>query len=339
MDRHRRRRLSADGSTPGFSINPLPPFRLDLTAWTLRRRASNTIDRWDGECYRRVLILENSPFEVAVRQSGSAREPRLHVMLTGSHIFPGAKNLALRSLERLLGLRIDLTEFYRRSATDTKLGPLVERFRGAKPPRLPTLFEALVNAIACQQMSLSVGIILLSRLAEKFGMTIETADGKACAFPRPEDVMNLEPDDFRELGFSLQKGRAIIALAHACTSGEYDLETLESLDNTSIVDRLRALRGIGRWSAEYVLLRGFGRLNVYPGDDVGARNNLKRWLCLRKPLDYEGVRRITHRWQPYAGLVYFHMLLDRLAAAGNPAPGNARNAIAPRDVESGGDER
>ena len=320
MDRTRHRRFADAGSTLAFSLNPVPPFRLDLTAWTLRRRASNSIDQWDGEYYRRVLVLKNAPFEVAVRQSGPADAARLHVTLTGSQIFPEAKTLALESLERLLGLRIDLTGFYRLSATDAKLGPLVKRFRGAKPPRLPTLFEALVNAIACQQMSLSLGILLLSRLAEKFGMILESADGKAHAFPRPEDVVNLEPGDFRELGFSLQKGRAIIAVAHACSSGENEGEKLESLDNSSIVDQLLNLRGIGRWSAEYVLLRGFGRLNVYPGDDVGARNNLKRWLGLRNPLDYEGVRRITNRWQPYAGLVYFHMLLERLAGSGNPAP-------------------
>jgi DNA-3-methyladenine glycosylase II len=322
VDRIRRLRVGDAGSTLAFSIKPVPPFRLDLTAWTLRRRASNLIDRWDGEYYRRVLVLKNSPVEVAVSQSGPANAARLHVTLTGSRIFPETKTLAIQSLERLLGLRIDLTEFYRRSANDTKLGPLITAFLGAKPPRLPTLFESLVNAIACQQMSLSVGIILLSRLAEKFGMTIESAGGKAHAFPRPEDVANLEPSDFRELGFSLQKGRAIIALAHAC-SGEKHLETFENLDNPSIVNQLLELRGIGRWSAEYILLRGFGRLNVYPGDDVGARNNLKRWLNLRKPLDYEGVGRITHRWQPYAGLVYFHMLLDRLAAAGNFGSENA----------------
>lgn len=93
------------------------------------------------------------------------------------------------------------------------------------------------------------------------------------------------------------------------------MEAWEALDNHAAVERLLELRGIGRWSAEYALLRGLGRLDVYPGDDVGARNNLRRWLGLCKPLDYEGVRRITNRWQPYAGLVYFHMLLDRLAAA------------------------
>jgi DNA-3-methyladenine glycosylase II len=60
-----------------------------------------------------------------------------------------------------------------------------------------------------------------------------------------------------------------------------------------------------------------GRTHIFPGDDVGARNNLQRWLHLAKPLDYEGVRRVQSRWDGYAGLVYFHLLLDRLAEAGS----------------------
>jgi DNA-3-methyladenine glycosylase II len=81
--------------------------------------------------------------------------------------------------------------------------------------------------------------------------------------------------------------------------------------------RLVELRGVGRWSAEYVLLRGLGRTHVFPGDDVGARKNLQRWLRLTEPLDYQGVQRALSPWHRYAGLVYFHLLLDRLATAGD----------------------
>ena len=76
------------------------------------------------------------------------------------------------------------------------------------------------------------------------------------------------------------------------------------------------LRGVGRWTAEYVLLRGLGRLHVFPGDDVGAQKRLARWLGRPSALDYAGVRRAVRRWQPYAGLVYFHLLLDGLSQAG-----------------------
>ena len=59
-----------------------------------------------------------------------------------------------------------------------------------------------------------------------------------------------------------------------------------------------------------------GRLNVFPGDDVGARNNLRRRLRVQEPLDYEDVGRLVGPWRPFAGLLYFHLLLDSLAEAG-----------------------
>lgn len=302
-------------TTTTFLLNPIPPFRLDLTVWVLRRRPSNVIDRWDGQTYRRVLSLNDESVEAAVIQSGPPGSPRLRVTLTARRITVNIKMAAVKSLERLLGLRINLADFYRRAATDTKLGLLVKRFRGMKPPRFPTVFETLSNAIACQQMSLSLGILLLSRMTEKFGPARNGSPRKVHAFPQPAELANLKPADFRRLGFSRAKGESLIALARTYAEGQIDLEALDSLSNEAVVERLLDLKGVGRWSAEYVLLRGLGRLNIYPGDDVGARNNLQRWLKLRKPLNYDGVRRITARWQPYAGLVYFHMLLNRLDAA------------------------
>ena len=94
---------------------------------------------------------------------------------------------------------------------------------------------------------------------------------------------------------------------------------MSNFGNETAVERPRELRGVGRWIAEHVLLRGLRRLDVYPGDDVGARNNLQRWLKLEKPLAYESVRRVLVKWQPYAGFIYFHLLLDRLTDAGHLA--------------------
>ena len=120
----------------------------------------------------------------------------------------------------------------------------------------------------------------------------------------------------RRIGFSRQKGRALIELARSITNGRFDLDALAELPDEEAVERLRGLRGVGRWTAEYVLLRGLGRTHIFPGDDVGARNNLQRWLHLAGPLDYEGVRRTLARWQLFGGLIYFHLLLDRLEEGG-----------------------
>jgi DNA-3-methyladenine glycosylase II len=300
-----------------FELEPVSPFRLDLTVWTLRRRPDNVVDRWDGTTYRRVLPLPAGPVQVAVTQPGPPERTRLRVSVAGRPVRAAVRAAVTAALDRLLAPSTDLTAFYRLAAHDRRLGSLARRFRGMKPPRFATVFEGLVNAMACQQVTLTLGVRLLNRLAAASGTPFGDGDTVTHAFPRPVDVAGLSPAVLRQLGFSRQKGRAMIELARAVAEGRLDLEGLATLPDDEAVSRLRELRGVGRWTAEYVLLRGLGRIHVFPGDDVGARNNLHRWLRLAKPLDYQGIARVLSRWGGYAGLVYFHLLLDRLAEAGH----------------------
>jgi DNA-3-methyladenine glycosylase II len=296
-----------------FSLAAVPPYRLDLTAWALRRREDNAIDSWDGRSYRRVLDLGSGPIELVAVQEAAA-VPQLAVQLTGVQLTGETEAAAQAALRRLLGLETDLSAFYSLAADDPFLGPLTRRFRGLKPPRLPTLFECLVNAIACQQLTLTVGIRLLNRLAKAYGASVR--DGVPRAFPEPALLAGLSAESLRPLGFSRAKALSIVALAGAIETGAFDTEAIESLDDEEAVAELMRLRGIGRWSAEYALLRGLGRLNVFPGDDVGARNNLAHRLQRKGPLDYAAVQDAVRPWQPFAGLVYFHLLLANLTDRG-----------------------
>lgn len=307
--------MRREGS-PTFVLRPIPPFRLDFTVWVLRRRPRNLIDRWDGSTYRRVIVLDGRPIDLAIRQRGSATSPRLIVIASPP---PGTllERRRIRMLiDRLLGLRIDLTDWYCMAARDERLRPLAEKFRGMKPPRFPTMFEAVVNAIACQQLSLEVGLELLNRLAALCG----ARSSGHYAFPKAQDLERLRTAELQAIGLSGQKTRAMLGLARAITRREFDLESLALLDDPVVRQTLLELRGVGRWTAEYVLLRGLGRLHVFPGDDVGAQKRLKRWLDHPHLLDYAGVGLAVARWQPYAGLVYFHLLLDGLSHAGALRP-------------------
>lgn len=310
------RRPESTQRTLHFSITPIAPFRLDLTAWALRRRPQNLVDRWDGITYRRVIPFDNAPVEMAVRQTGSSSAPRVIVRLTGERLWPEYRREARALVEKMFGLRVDLTPFYEMASQDSKLESLVETFRGLKPPRFPTLFETLANAFACQQLSLTVGLGLLSRLAARCSLSLTQEDETHYAFPRPQDLLKVTPEEFHKLGFSSNKVRAFQELARDIVTERIDFEPLEKMNNQAVVDFLLTLRGVGRWTAEYVLLRGLEPLNVFPGDDVGARNRLAKWQHRKEPLDYEGVARLTRRWQPYAGMVYFHMLLEGLSEAG-----------------------
>src|SRR5690348_5859278 len=107
-----------------FLLDPTPPFRLDMTVWTLRRRPDNLMDWWDGQTYRRVLALDDKAVEVATTQVGAADVPSLRVTLSGASLLPEMEEAARAFLERALGLSVDLSAFYRFAKADAKLGPL-----------------------------------------------------------------------------------------------------------------------------------------------------------------------------------------------------------------------
>ncbi len=140
------------------------PIRLDLTVWALRRRAHNPIDRWDGTTYQRTVSLDGGVIALFVTQAHTLDPPSLLVSCAGTPADGAAERLARDAAHTLLGLNVDISTLAAMAAHDPLLGPLALRMRGLRPPRFPTVFEAVVNGVACRQLSFAVGIHLLNRL-------------------------------------------------------------------------------------------------------------------------------------------------------------------------------
>jgi len=153
-------------------------------------------------------------------------------------------------LARVLGLDVDLHSFYRLVARDHRLAVMAARFRGMRPPRIPSVLEATVNAIACQQLSLTVGIHLLNRPSRRFGSATPGHDPRQAAFPAAAQLAGADPTTMRELGFSRAKARALIDLGRRVEAGTIDLEALGQMSDDGAREALLELTGIGRWSAE-----------------------------------------------------------------------------------------
>lgn len=291
-----------------FSLPVKPPFRLDLTVWSLKRRENNIIDHWDGEKYIRILVIGNVPIKIEVIQVKN----QVLVLAKTSRVVPQLKARLTVLLNTMLGLKIDLTGFYRLSGQDRILHPIVRQFKGVKPPRFPTLFETLTNAIAFQQLSLEAGFSLLNKLVNRYGLPFKDEDGTFHAFPEPARIMKCRIKELNALGFSHRKSESLIAVASQLERKKIDFQTLEPLSDDEIAGFVCSFKGLGRWSSEYALLRGFGRMTVLPGDDVGIHKSLKVLLKLHKEVEYEKVKQLEQKWYPYAGLVYFHLLLHKL---------------------------
>lgn len=172
-------------------------------------------------------IDDGGPVAPSVTQDDPPDVSRLSVLLGGRPIDEPAEMLARGALERLLGLSIDLSPFAAMAELDPLLGPLAGRMRGLKPPRIPTVFEALVNGVACQQLSLAVGIHRLNRMTDAHGRPVAQDLGGPRAFPDPEQLAGLEPEALKRHGFSLTKARTIVETAPAIVAGDLDLESLD----------------------------------------------------------------------------------------------------------------
>jgi endonuclease III len=131
------------------------------------------------------------------------------------------------------------------AAAEPLLDRLADRLRGLKPPCCPAVFEALVNAVACQQLSLGVGIHLLNRLTAAYGRPVPGAVDGLHAFPRAQELATAAPGELRRLGFSRTKANTIVDVARATTEGTLDLEALRRLDDSEALTRLTGLRGVG----------------------------------------------------------------------------------------------
>ncbi|KTC76541.1 DNA-3-methyladenine glycosylase family protein [Legionella brunensis] len=295
-----------------FLLFPLQPFRLDYTVWALRRRSKNNVDLWRENRYTRLFFIENQLIKVDVEQKNEQEI----LVSTNQTISPKIKKELVRLLEKMLGLNCNLLDFYRIAEQDPYLAPIVRQFKGLKPPRFPSIFEALVNAISCQQLSLDAGLQVQNRFIQYVGKNIHNVDETFYAFPIPKDVENCSIWELKKLGYSTNKCETLIELSSRISSDETLFHHLEDKTNNEIVAFLCQFKGIGRWSAEYILLRGLGKIDMFPGDDVGASNNLQNLLQIKTKLDYRQISQITQKWYPYAGLIYFHLLLQKLKARG-----------------------
>jgi DNA-3-methyladenine glycosylase II len=293
-----------------FTLAPRPPFRLDLTVWALRRRAHNVVDQFEDGVWRRVLLIDDLPVAIRVEQTRSKSRPEVAVTVSSSRA-RSVKQEVAATVTRMLGLDRDLAGFYRIARGDERLMALVDHLRGMKPVRYATVFEAFANAVACQLVSLSAGMHVLNRLAQALGTQGEIDAVAMRSFPTAAAVARSNTDALRALGLSRQKGEYLIGLAlMALDPNDRDFASVGTLANDDALARLLKIRGVGRWTAEYVLLRGLGRIDIFPGDDVGGRNKLFEWFGTDGEPTYARVAEMLKRWHPYAGLIYLHLVVN-----------------------------
>ncbi|BCT67662.1 hypothetical protein [Nitrosospira sp. NRS527] len=292
-----------------YEIPVVAPYRLDLTVSVLRRLSTNIVDLLTPEGqYVRALLGSPEPVIVRVMQN---RQNSLSATIEGdTNNEPNVFGL----VRKILGCDHDLMDFEHSAATIPWLAPLVQRMYGVKPPRYPTLWEACVNAIVFQQLSLASATAIMRRLIVALGQSVK-AEGipvPLYVFPAAESFLRATDDLLRKTGLSASKIATLRRVAEALTSGRIDTAKLEQCKSEDAAAILRQIKGIGPWTAAVILLRGLGRLDVFPANDTSVASNIAL-VSGTAPCDAGSVLDTLGRQR---GMLYFYLLLARLESRG-----------------------
>lgn len=210
-----------------------------------------------------------------------------------------------RIARRMLGLEQKIHDFEEQHAGHPLLGGLIARQSGLRVPLSPTPFEALTWAIIGQQISVSAAVSVRRNFIRLAGAP--HSEGIWC-YPDPERVSRLTEAELRGAGFSLSKARTVIVLSRHIVENRlifHEIEDEEMADEMR--DSLLRITGIGPWTVNYALLRGFGWLDGSLHGDVAVRRGIQALFDLSEKISGEQARFWLADFSPWRALVAAHL--------------------------------
>ncbi|MCP4568575.1 MAG: DNA-3-methyladenine glycosylase 2 [FCB group bacterium] len=288
-----------------FIIRPTGPYDINSSLAFHRRSRFELVDRFDDRLFIRTFEFENRPVLINVATDKKPQSESLTINWSS----PGKiKNLpALRSfLSRMFYLDFDIRKFYSR-LSDKEMKTVVRRFRGLRPILTPTIFESAAWAIIGQQINLQFAYKIKSNLIKHINRSFVHEGEKYYLFPQATDIVQLDFQTLKDLKFSRQKATYLLGLARLICDGQLDLQSLFLMEYQAAIDTLMEIKGIGVWTANYILMRGLGHHDAWPIGDSGINQAVRNLYGLNRKPDTEFLIELGEKWRPYRSLAALYL--------------------------------
>ena len=258
--------------------------------------------------WRKLLKLGNNKVLIEVEMStGNLRIHPLNAQLTSED-----QTTVISYVWEVFDLGRDLQPFYEHMKQDPVLEILCRTFYGLRLIGIPELFEALSWCIIGQQINLTFAYKLKQRLVRAMGEKFHFEGQDYFLFPSAGRVAETPPGDFASWQFSASKSRYLVGVAKAIHADRIRKESLLEMTDEESLAILLQLKGIGPWSAHYVMMKCLRMTDAYPVEDIGLHNAIKASLGnIVKPsrAELDAFGRRWHPWQAYATFYLWHSLL------------------------------
>ena len=293
-----------------IEITALPPFVFDLSC-EIFANGDNQIRNSENGRFWQVIRVKDKLALAVVGSTGTMDKPKLTVDLkSDSAITEEDTKTAEEMVGNLFSLDLDLMPFYKTVKDDKIMAQLTRRLLGLKNPTTPTVFEALMDSIVEQQISLKVANSLEAKIIKRFGGTVNLEGEVYFAYPTPQQLASATIEELRQCGLSFRKSEYIKEASTLITEGKIELERLKSYESSEqIIRELDEVRGVGVWTAELTMLRGMRRLDALPADDLGLRRVISRYYRDGKIISSAEARKIAESWGCWKGLAAYYLVV------------------------------
>lgn len=300
-------------------LRPVAPFDFALLVAYLRTAPLASLERLDDGRYRRAVRIDNRDVLLTLSPVDGQGKPRLLLEVHGADVRSETLAAASATVRRAFNLDIDPAPYLDHVAGDPALGPRARRWAALRPVLLLDAFEALMWAVVGQQVNVRFARTLKAALVELCGRNLVIEGETWPLFPTPEAVAALDPAALTARQFSRAKATYVIDLAAKVASGELDLDAIGRLPRDEALARLMHYRGIGRWTAEYLLMRVYGDPDAMPAGDVSLHTIIGTAVLGRRVTEAE-LRALAERWAPWRGWAAFTFWADRQFAHAGVIP-------------------
>lgn len=282
-------------------IKPIAPYDFELTAGQpnySRDQEFKTEDYVDGS-YIRLLDLGAKVALASVNSRGTSEDPALAVVLTGEDLTEEDAQRGSAQISWLLGCDQDLRPFYDAVGDDPVLSEMVEQFYGYHNTRTASVFEALVQAVMGQQIATVVARIVRNLLIQTYGVRAVVDGHEWYAFPRPDALAKADVADLRQLKLSVRKSEYIRGIAQAALDSPDGFEGMHDLPDDEVIKRMVDLRGVGQWTAQWVLVRALARPDGFPIGDLALRRTVSSLYFDGAEINDVELLEFSQRWSPW----------------------------------------
>jgi DNA-3-methyladenine glycosylase II len=298
-------------------VCPQAPYDLSLAARFFARRSvaeDGALSSDSPEQLTLYTVLKRQPLVIKATNKGTIGSPELAIHwreLVWSVGANDAEELSsqdiIMHLRKVLSLDLALKPFYGTLARCECLKGLAKSLRGLKPTLTSSCFDAAMWAIVGQQVTLGFALTLKERLARRYGRQFDYDGKEMFSAPTAGDIASADVSSLRLLQLSQRKAEYALTLARAVTEGAIDLEALRSDSYESACEKLVALRGIGKWTANYILMRGAGHLDALPLGDAGLRRAVRNAYGLKRPPSDDEIAERAEPFRPCRSLYTLYL--------------------------------